>query len=130
MQAGDYARGILAAEYGIGHLSSAKEDPDHRSFLDKIISLFYLFRAVLLEKKGQTEQAQEDLRKAVRIAKAFDSAPVYTLENMVFMEHMPKTIYMYDDAGPTAVDGLRATLDEAGDLVPESFRKKFEKEIV
>ena len=129
METGNAARGIRAAEWAIEHLRNAKEDPEKRSFLDKIISLFYLFQALLRDRAGQTENAEADLRKAVQIARAFDEDPVFTLENVVFLEHVPKTVYVYDDSGPTALDGLRATLDEAGNLVPESFHRKFEKEI-
>ena len=129
MEKGNAARSIRAAEWAIEHLGKAKKDPEKRSFLDKIISLLYLLQAVVREKDGQTEKADADLRKAIQIARTFDEDPVYTLENMVFLEHVPKTIYVYDDAGPTAVDGLCATLDVVGDLAPESFRRKFEKEL-
>ena len=129
MEKGNAAMGLRAADWAVGHFLKAKEDPNRRSFLDKIISLLYLYRAVILDSDGQKEKAEEDLRRAVQTARAFDENPVYTLENMVFMEHIPKTAYVYDDAGPTAVDALRASLDEAGRLVPEAFREKFEKEI-
>ena len=126
---GNTAYGIRAAEWAIEHLIKVKEDPDKRSFLDKLISLFYLILAAIRDSDGQTERAEEDLHKAVQMAKAYDNDPVYTLENMIFTEHMPKTVYFYDDAGPTAVDGLRISLEEACNLLPESFRRKFEKEI-
>ena len=126
---GNAALGIRAAEWAIDHLRKAKEDPDQRSFLDKIISLLYLFLALLRDMDGQTEKSEEALRKAVQMARDFDSEPVYSLENMVFMAHLPKTVLFYDDAGPTAVDGLRATLELAGDQVPASFRRKFDKDI-
>ena len=129
METGNAARGVKAAEWAIGHLWKAKENPDRRSFLDKIISLLYLLLALLRDTDGQTEQAEYDLRRAVQMARAFDADPVYTLENMVFTEHIHEIAYFYDDAGPTAVDGLRATLDEAGELVPASFRRKLEREI-
>ena len=129
MDAGNAPRALRAAEWAIEHLRNAKEDPEKRSFLDKIISLLYLLLAVVRDKAGETEKAEADLRKAIQIARTFDADPVYTLENMVFLEHVPRTVYVYDDAGPTAVDGLRATLDEAGDLAPASFRWKFEKEM-
>lgn len=128
-ETGNAARGVRAAEWAIEYLRKAKEDPEKRSFLDKLISLFYLLQAVVRDLSGQTEKAEDDLRKAIQIARAFDADPVFTLENVVFLEHVPKTVYVYDDSGPTAVDGLRTTLDEAGDLVPELFRRKFEKEI-
>ena len=129
MGTGNAALGIRAAEWAIEHLGRAKEAPDQRSFLDKIISLLYLFLALLQDIDGQEENAEATLRKAFQIARNFDEEPVYTLENIIFIDHLPKTVYFYDDAGPTAVDGLRATLNDVGDLVPDSFRRKFENEI-
>lgn len=129
METGNAARAVLAAEWSIGHLMKMKEDPQKRSFLDKIISLLYLLLALARDKAGQKEKAEADLRTAVQTARAFDDGPVYTLENMIFTEHVPKSVYFYDDRGPTALDGLRGTLNEAGDLAPESFRRKFEKEM-
>ena len=123
---GDPARGIRAAEQAIGHLNRAKEDPDRRSFVDKLISLLYLLLAVIRDKAGQPEKAEEDLRLAVDMARTFDGAPVYTPENMMFTEHMPHNVYFYDDAGPTAMDGLRSTMDDVGDLASDAFRRKFE----
>ena len=54
---GDAARGIRAAEWTIDHLRKAKENPDQRSFLDKLISLFFLLLAILRNQAGQTEAA-------------------------------------------------------------------------
>jgi transcriptional regulator with XRE-family HTH domain len=124
METGDFQRGIRAAAWSIDHLTRSKEDPARRSYPDKIICLLYLLQAVLRDLNGQTEGAEEDLRRAVSMARAFDSDPVYTLENMLFTEHAPKNVYFYDDSGPTAVEGLRGTLEELGDLVPPSFRGK------
>lgn len=123
---GDTARGIRAAEQAIGHLSRAKEDPDRRSFVDKLISLLYLLLAVIRDKAGQPEKAEEDLLLAVSMARAFDDAPVYTLENMTFTEHLPHNVYFYDDVGPTALEGLRSTMADVGDLASDAFRRKCE----
>ena len=127
MATGNTALGIRAAECLIEHLKKSKEDPNQRSFLDKVISMLYLCRAVIRDADGQTEQAEQDLRMAVQLARAFDADPVYTLENVLFTNHIPKSAYVYDDAGPTAVDGLRAILDEAEALASASFREKLEK---
>lgn len=126
LQTGDTARGIRAAEQAIDQLSRAKEDPDQRSFMDKLICLIYLLLAVIRDKAGQPERAEEELLLAVGMARAFDGAPVYTPENMMFTEHMPHNVYFYDDAGPTAMEGLRSTMADVGDLASEAFRRKFE----
>ena len=129
LEKGNAERGIRAAAWSIEHLGRIKENPEKRAYPDKIISLFYLFRALARDLAGQTESADADLRTAVQMARDFDADPVYSLENMSFMEHVPDTVYVYDDAGPTALDALRATLAEAGGLVPESFRGRFEMAI-
>ena len=129
METGNTARCLRTAEWMIELLRKSKEKPDQRSYLDKIISLYGLLRAVVLDSEGQTEESEEALREAVQMARAFDADPVYTLENVAFTEHAPNSVYVYDDKGPTAVDGLRGTLDEVGDLVSASFRVKFEKAI-
>ena len=128
--AGDPARGIRAAEWMIRYLESMKENPEARCYLDKIICLYRLLLAILQDADGQTEKAEENLRTAVRIAEAFDRDPVFTLENILFTEAAgPHASTLYDSSGPTAVDGLKDTLADAGDLVTPSFRKKFDKEI-
>ncbi|MBR6028765.1 MAG: hypothetical protein IKP40_06695 [Clostridia bacterium] len=126
MHTGNYARGIRAAEWGIEHLRRAKEDPGKRAFPDKLISLLHLLLALLRHLDGQAEAMEADLREAVRLARAFDSDPVYTLENMVFTEHLPGSLSFFDDAGPTAVEAMRVTLDETGALVPEDFRRRLD----
>ena len=129
METGDTARGIRAAEWSIDHLTRSKEDPARRSFMDKIICLLYLLQAILRDRDGQTQRAEEDMRRAVGMARAFDDDPVYTTENMLFTEHAPQNVYFYDDSGPTAAEGLRGTLEEVGTLVSASFRRKFEEAI-
>lgn len=126
MVTGNCERGIRATEWAIEHLTRSKEDPSRNSFLDKIMSQLYLMQAILRDSCGQTEKSEEDLRRAVDMAGAFDRGPIYTLENMIFTEHLPKTWYFYDDSGPTAAEGLRSTLEEVGDLASASFRRKFE----
>ena len=127
LRAGKPAMGIRAADMAVEYLEKTKAYPDKNAFPDKVIPLFILTRAIAFEMDGQTERAEEDLKKAVRKAEAFDKDPVYTLENMVFLEHIPKTAYIYDDSGPTAIEGLRTTMEDAKELVSGSFMKKFEK---
>ena len=125
---GRYDQGIRAAEWSIRMMENLKEDPSGHAFMDKIISLFYLDLAVLQDKKGWTEASEESLRTALRLAAAFDRKPVYTLENLVFAGSLEKTT-VYDDTGPTALAGLRQSLQESGPCVSDGFREKFEREI-
>lgn len=121
-------RGIRAAGWTIHWLKSMKDDPGKGSYLDKMICLYELTRAIGEDLAGRTAGAERSLREAVRIAKDFDAHPIYRLENIVFADHVSVSS-VYDNAGPTAIDGLKDVLKEAGDLVSESFREKFEREI-
>ncbi len=125
-----YDRGIHAAGWTIRFLESLKPDPDRHAFTDKVVTLFYLDLAILQYIRGLPDASEESLRTAVRIARAFDSDPVYTLDNLMLSDSAEKTgIWVYDDTGPTAIEGLKSTIEELGSCVPEAFRKKFEREI-
>ena len=126
----DPGRGLRAVRWAIENLKGIKEDPDKRSFLDKIISLYYLFLAIIQDADGRTEDSEESLHTAFRIARAFDRDPVYSLENVIFTEHFPDNLYVYDNAGPTALESLKGTLEEVEAVhpVPEAFMKAFERE--
>ena len=132
MRTKHYDRGIRAAKWTIESLQSLKADPEARSFLDKIICLCYLLLAGIQDMARRPEESQENMRTAVRIAAAFDRDPVYTLENIVFMEHT-KDVSFYDSSGPTALEGLKQVLSDAvsedGYEISEEFRNQFEREI-
>ena len=120
--------GAVTIEWVIMFLRSLKRNPDKRAYLDKIISLFYLELAIVQDIKGLTDASEENLRTAIRIAEAFDADPVFTLENLIFSIHAD-TVSVYDDTGPTAMEGLKNTLKDCCYHVPEAFREKFENEI-
>ena len=119
---------IRAAEWTVNYLKSLKEDPDRKSYLDKMISLHSLVTAIGQDMAGNGEKAEEHLRTAVRMAKAFDADPVYSLENVIFSEQAKK-LTVYDDAGATAVEGLKVTMEEEKEFISEDFRKKFDREM-
>ena len=123
-----YDQGIRAAEWSIRFLKSLKEDPERRAFMDKIIAPFYLDLAVLQDGRGLQEASEERLRTAVRTAAAFDSDPVCTLENLLFLRNAEET-GVYDDTGPTATEGLKRSLKEIDSFVSDAFRKKLDREI-
>ena len=120
-------QGIRAAEWMIQTLDHLKENPDQRAYMDKIISLIYLDLSILYDNKEQPEASEENLRTAVRIARAFDEDPVFTLENLILSQSAEKT-GVYDDTGPTAMGGLRSTLDECAAYMSDAFRGKFDRE--
>ena len=120
-------QGIRAAEWALRFLESLKEDPEKHAFMDKIICLCYLDLAILQDMKGLPEASEESLRTAVRIARAFDEDPVFTLENLILSDNAEKA-GVYDDTGPTATDGLKRMLEECRGRVSDAFRKKFDLE--
>ena len=119
-------QGSLAAGWAVRFLESLKEDPDKRSYLDKIACLFQLDLAVFQDLQGLPEASDESLRQAVRTAAVFDSDPVFTLENFI-LRHSEETTVVYDDTGPTATEGLRNMLQECSAFVSDAFLEKFEQ---
>ena len=118
-------KGIRAAQWAIDYLWSLKDDPEKACYLDKIISYYYLIRAVGLDIIGKSREAEDSLREAVRMAREFDANPVYTLDNVIFADHVHAS-NVYDNGGPTAMEGLKRTMDECGgERVSEAFRQKF-----
>ena len=123
-----YDQGIRAAEWMIRFLESMKEDPNRHSYGDKIISLYYLALAIIYDSNGLTEASEENLHTAVRTAAVFDADPVFTLDNLVFLEKATET-NVYDNSGPTATDGLKSTLEDYRSFVSDTLREKFDREI-
>ena len=123
-----YDEGIRMVEWAIRFLESLKADPDKPAFTDKIVSLYYLDLAILQDAKGLPEASEASLRTAVRIAAAFDSNPVYTLDNLMLSDRAEQT-GVYDDTGPTAIDGLKSSLEEFVPYFSDAFRGKFDRAI-
>ena len=123
-----YDQGIRAAEWAIRFLESLKENPDRPGYTDKIVSLVYLNLAIFQDGKGLQEAAEENLRTAIRIAAAFDSDPICTLENLILLRSTENTA-VYDDTGPTAIEGLKRYLEEMDPFVSDAFREKLNDEI-
>ena len=122
------ARGIRAAQWAQNYLESLKEDPDGECYLDKMICLFILTMAIGQDVDGQTEKALENLREAVKMAKAFDRHPVYTLKNIVFADDA-EDADVYDNAGPTAMESIQNTIQETETMImlSETFRERYQE---
>ena len=132
LRTGQLDLAFQASEWIVRYLGGLKKDPEKPFNLDKIICLFDLMSALILDLKGLTEESEERLHAAVRLAGEYDEHPVMTLENTLILEDADK-IHVYDDTGPTAVDGLRSALDDsdgdAAEFVSDAFRQKLEAEI-
>ena len=120
----DAGKVIRAAQWAIDYLKNLKDDPEEACYLDKIISLYYLVRALGQDASGQSKEAEESMLEAVRTAREFDANPLHTLKNIVFADHVCAS-NVYDNGGPTAMDSLRRTMDENRDFASDAFKQKF-----
>ncbi len=121
-------QGIRAAEWTIRFLESLKADPARPAYVDKILGLIHLALAFFRDAGGDREASEESLAEAVRIAAAFDAHPVSTMENMVLLRE-PEKQGVYDDSGPTAMEGLISKMEDIGPYVPDGFRERLEREM-
>ena len=121
---GNIERGIRAVEWTLEYLKSLKEDPAEKAYLDKMICLHYFLLAIGMDMSGKAQKAEDSMVNAVRMAKAFDEKPVYTLDNILFAEKARGST-VYDNAGPTAVDSLIRSMERDGKETSEGFKKKF-----
>ena len=113
----------VIAEFFAKILENMKKDPSRGGFLDKILCLYYLDLAMMQDGMKMIEASEESLQRAVKMAAEFDRNPDYSLDNMILLEHLEKQS-VYDDAGPTALDGMINTLQECGISISDEFRKK------
>ncbi len=123
-----YDEGIAAVEWTVRFLESLKVNPDRLAYVDKLISMVLMGLAIIRDNKGMTEASEETLRRAVRIAAAFDADPVFSLDNIVFLRNAAGAS-VYDDSGPTATDGLKNALEDYRSYVSDSLREKLDREI-
>lgn len=118
-----YDEGLRMACWAIRFMESMKKDPDRRGFLDKVLCQYYLDLSMMQDAKGMIEASEKNLRRAAEMAAAFDRNPDYTLGNIILLDHLEEQS-VYDDLGPTAIEGLINTLEECGDSIPDTFREK------
>lgn len=117
---------IRVAEWSINHLETLRDDPEGAFYLDKSVAILRMMIAIALDALGRNGEAEENLREAVRMAQEFDKHPMHTLENVIFVGSLMNAT-VYDDAGPTAMDGLSQTMDELKEYASEELQKIFHK---
>ena len=121
---GNTERVIQSVEWTLEYLKSLKEDPKEKCYLDKMICLHYFLLAIGMDMTGRDQKAEDSLVNAVRMAKAFDEHPVYTLDNILFAEKARGST-VYDNAGPTAMESLVRTMEKDGQGTSEKFKERF-----
>ena len=93
-------------------LQSIKIDPNATGFVDKATACCYAQCAILSYKMGETETAQSYLHHAFQMAKAFDHAPTYRMENTKFCVGDTEHATVYDDLGESAMAAVEQQLTE------------------
>ena len=89
-----------------------------------MICLHYFLLAIGMDMTGRDQKAEDSLVNAVRMAKAFDEHPIYTLDNILFAEKARGST-VYDNAGPTAMESLIRTMEKDGQGTSEKFKERF-----
>lgn len=93
-------------------LEGLKTQKDSVCCLDRIIAPCYGTCAVLAQKTGNGEEVYHYLRIAYDMARAFDDAPVYKLENIKFLFKISETVAAYDDLDKSAVATVEAEVEQ------------------
>lgn len=107
---GDLTKALDAALWLTDFLESVREPEWEVSYADKILALFYAECAQLSYKTGKADDVKPFLKKAYRLASAFDEAPTYNIHSMRFCVGDIKKATAYDDMGKTAIQGVEADL--------------------
>jgi hypothetical protein len=87
-------------------LQAIKYEPNAVAYVDKVIAPCYSECAKLSCLLGEKEKAEQYLRRAYHIAKAFDDAPTYKISNIKFCVGDIEKATAYDDFGDSAIDAV------------------------
>ena len=107
----DQENGRALLEWGIRTLQSLKASnaPD---YLDKICAVFFAHLSGFQLKAGERSASKEALYRAVDLARRFDAAPDYSMQNLRFVQMDGGTFY--DQLGDTAVQAVENALRDTG----------------
>ena len=108
---GDNASGMEMMHWIISALEGLKKTKEP-GFLDKMIVIFDVFLAIFQYNSGKRKEAEESLRKAKSLARAFDAAPNYAA-NMVKYVRESEMTNAHDLFGITAMDEVEKFLQNA-----------------
>lgn len=103
----DYASSLESLIWLIDTLESLKIDRNASACVDKVIAPCYSECANLSFLLGETDKVEPYLRRACKIARDFDAAPIYRASNMKFCVGDKAKMTMYDDLGESAIASVR-----------------------
>lgn len=107
----DYETALDASLWLVRYMESIKISEESVTYVDKLCAPFYAECANLSDILGRTGDAEGYLRKAYKIAKTFDEAPVYNVYQMKFCIGDTENAIAYDDIGQTAMDGINRQME-------------------
>lgn len=97
---------ISEALWLMHYFDSLKENADEISFLDKLKAILLAQCAVWEFSFGHKDIANVHIKAAYLLAQKFDSSPVYTVHNTLFLKEMEKEASYADGIGKTAVEAV------------------------
>lgn len=123
---GNYFEARNAVGWLINILENSKIDQNVASYLDKILAPCYSDYANLCLRLGETEKVEPYLRKAYAVAKTFDNAPTFKVDNIKFCvgDDVDKAV-AYDDLGVSAMEQVvqQITQEDRDKLLFETWQK-------
>ena len=106
----DNASGMDMMRWIIPTLEGLKKT-DEPNFLDKMIAVFHACLAVFQFKSGDRTGAENALRKAKAVARAFDAAPNYEANRLKYVRRSRMNSAL-DPLGETAMDAVKHVLHD------------------
>lgn len=97
---------ITEALWLIHYFDSLKEDADAVTFLDKLKAILLAQCGVWEASFGHEDKANEYMKAAYLLAKQFDAAPIYTVQNVKLLKGLEKEGAFLDGVGKTAMDAV------------------------
>lgn len=107
-----YAEARAAHLWLANMLESIKRNRNTVAYVDKVIASCYAECAGLSLKLGEQAEAEAYLRHAHDVAKSFDAAPTYKLENVKFCVGDIDNATAYDDLGESAAVAVEKRLTQ------------------
>ena len=109
-QKNDSVSGMEMMRWIIPTLEGLKKT-DEPNFLDKMICVFHACLAIFQFKSGDREGAEDSLRKAGTLARAFDAAPNYEANRLKYVRRSEMNS-AHDALGETAMDAVAYVLHD------------------
>ncbi len=109
---GDYASSRESLIWLAEMLEGIKADKNAVAYVDKVTAACYSECANLSFLLGEEEKAEPYLRRAYKIAKAFDAAPTCKLENIKFCVGDVEKATAYDDIGDSAIAAVKEQITQ------------------